>query len=280
MSTAKFTRAIVRQIPHSIREHSESYEDREDIGLFKHELIDVEKARQEHAVYAQTLRELGLDVIVMPADESLPDCPFVEDICVIVGKRALLTRPLTENRRLEADAVEKVLVDLGLEVHKIDDDEAILEGGNLFFTGQEFFVGLSRCSNLRGAEILSSTFPEYPVHTIPLEPPECHLKGVACMAAPGVIAVAESKWGIPAWKAIREKAKFPYEPLWVPDAELYESTCDVIYFNGNLLHCTSGRKEETVKAGEPRWFCLGAILLPMVVSSTIQLHHTVELGNI
>ncbi|XP_078608735.1 N(G),N(G)-dimethylarginine dimethylaminohydrolase 1-like [Branchiostoma floridae x Branchiostoma japonicum] len=254
MSSAIFgtyTRAIVRQIPDSIRDHSEAFEGRHRHGLPEHEEpIDLEKARQDHERYTQTLRDLGLDVTVVPADESTPDCTFVEDTCVVVGNKALLTRPALATRRNEVDTMEKVLEDLGLEVHRIRDKEAKLEGGDVIFTGHEFFVGKSVCSNLEGHEILADTFPEYPVYSVPLRPPKFHLKGVICMAAPGVMAVGESKWGQRAWKMVQKRAKFTYEPLWVPDKD---HTCGVIYFNGNLVHCTKEEGAESVKRFEDRF---------------------------
>ncbi|XP_078608732.1 N(G),N(G)-dimethylarginine dimethylaminohydrolase 1-like [Branchiostoma floridae x Branchiostoma japonicum] len=250
MSSAIFgtyTRAIVRQIPDSIRDHSECFEGRELDGLPLPDKIDLEKARREHERYTQTLRDLGLDVTVVPADESTPDCPFVEDTCVVVGNKALLTRPAGKARQNEIDAIGKVLEDLGLEVHRIRDKDATLEGGDVIFTGHEFFVGKSVCSNLEGHEILADTFPEYPVHSIPLRPPKFHLKGVICMAAPGVMAVGESKWGKRAWKMVQKKTKFTYEPLWLPDKVFEDHTCDVIYFNGNLIHCSVEKGAESVK---------------------------------
>ncbi|KAI8506465.1 N(G),N(G)-dimethylarginine dimethylaminohydrolase 1 [Branchiostoma belcheri] len=249
MSTAIFTRAIVRQIPDSIMDHSEAHVYNEEEGLSPGEPIDLELAREEHAVYTQTLRDLGLDVTVLPADESLPDCPFVEDICVIAGNRALLTRPFSETRRGEAAAVKKVLIDLGLEVHQVDDEEAILEGGNIVFTGHEFFVGDFPYFDINpGIEFMRKTFPEYPVHGIRLAEPEYHLKGVICMAAPGVMTVWENDWGFTAWKAIQEKSMFTYEPIWTPDSRIVDDhTCNVIYFNGNLIHCTEEEGPESVK---------------------------------
>ncbi|XP_066296746.1 N(G),N(G)-dimethylarginine dimethylaminohydrolase 1-like [Branchiostoma lanceolatum] len=238
-SFPKFTRALVRQVPDSIRDHSEGVkvydEDRWYQTLPKPEPIDVAKAREEHARYTQTLRDLGLDVIVLPADESTPDCPFVEDTCVVVGNRALITRPEGEPRRREVDCVENCLKELGLEVHRIHDEEATLEGGDVVFTGKEFFVGASVMSNKAGREILADTFPEYPVHAIPVAWPEFHLKGVACCAAPGVIALGKNKQGKKAWQTILKKSDFAYEPLWVPDGPV---AVDCIHVNGTVIHCS------------------------------------------
>lgn len=44
------------------------------------------------------LREIGLDVIELPPDESLPECAFVEDTAVLCNGIALITRPGASNR--------------------------------------------------------------------------------------------------------------------------------------------------------------------------------------
>ncbi|XP_078615904.1 N(G),N(G)-dimethylarginine dimethylaminohydrolase 1-like [Branchiostoma floridae x Branchiostoma japonicum] len=253
-SFPKFTRALVRQIPDSIRDQSEGVKVYQEDAFYqtlqKHEPIDVAKARKDHARYTQTLRDLGLDVTVLPADESTPDCPFVEDTCVVVGNRALVTRPEGEPRRRELDCVEKCLRDLGLEVHRIrDDDKATLEGGDVVFTGKEFFVGASEQSNKAGRKALAATFPEYPVHAIPVAWPEFHLKGVACCAAPGVIALGNNKWGKKAWQTIQRKSKFTYEPLWVPDGA---GAVDCIHVNGTVIHCTEKEGPNSMKVFEER----------------------------
>lgn len=45
----------------------------------------------------------------------------------------------------------------------INDPLATIEGGDVLFTGREFFVGLSKTTNLAGAKAVASAFPEYPV---------------------------------------------------------------------------------------------------------------------
>lgn len=46
-------------------------------------------------------REIGLKVYHIEADESLPDCVFVEDIAVVVGSKALITTSGYQCRRQE-----------------------------------------------------------------------------------------------------------------------------------------------------------------------------------
>lgn len=47
------------------------------------------------------LRDLGLDVIELPPDESLPECAFVEDTAVVCNGIALICRPGDPNRLKE-----------------------------------------------------------------------------------------------------------------------------------------------------------------------------------
>ena len=90
----KFTHAVVRGIPTSLA--------KEALRTDQLDVVDLEKAQKEHEVYVDVLREkLGLQVIQLPADESLPDCVFVEDAAVVCGDTALITRPGAQSRRNE-----------------------------------------------------------------------------------------------------------------------------------------------------------------------------------
>jgi len=44
---------------------------------------DYEKALEQHRAYIETLRQCGVDVTVLPADEAYPDSCFVEDAAVL-----------------------------------------------------------------------------------------------------------------------------------------------------------------------------------------------------
>lgn len=89
-----FTHAVVRGIPKSLVKEAQ----RTNNSLE----VDLAKAQREHEVYVEVLRQkLGLEVIELPADESLPDCVFVEDVAVVCGDTALITRPGAESRRKE-----------------------------------------------------------------------------------------------------------------------------------------------------------------------------------
>ena len=59
---------------------------------------DMQLARQQHEEYVNTLRECGVDVLVLDADDSHPDSVFVEDTAVLTDKVAIVTRPSPESR--------------------------------------------------------------------------------------------------------------------------------------------------------------------------------------
>lgn len=58
--------------------------------------IDPESARREHAAFVTALREAGVEVAALPADDELPDACFVSDVLLTLpragdaGGRAVL----------------------------------------------------------------------------------------------------------------------------------------------------------------------------------------------
>lgn len=52
---------------------------------------------------------------------------------------------------------------MDLALVEISDPNAKLEGGDVLFTGKEFFVGLSEFTNEAGARAVAAAFPEFPV---------------------------------------------------------------------------------------------------------------------
>jgi dimethylargininase len=88
MASLKYTHAVVCRIPLSFRTRGE---------------IELEEAKRQHEAYVRLLRELGLDVLELPPDESLPECVFVEDTAVVCNGIALITRPGAPTRTKEVN---------------------------------------------------------------------------------------------------------------------------------------------------------------------------------
>ncbi|XP_052318043.1 N(G),N(G)-dimethylarginine dimethylaminohydrolase 1 [Oncorhynchus keta] len=237
-----FTHAVVRAIPSSLA--------KEALRMNVSD-VDLEKAQREHEVYVGVLKQkLGLEVIELPADESLPDCVFVEDAAVVCGDTALITRPGAESRRKETATIRQTLKELGLNIVDMSDENATLDGGDVLFTGREFFVGLSKRTNQRGAEILADAFKDYAVSTVPVTD-GLHLKSFCSMGGPGLIVIGSSEPAQKALKIMQQMSDHRYDKLTVPD----DIAANTIYMNlpgkGHvLLHCTPEEFPESAKVFE------------------------------
>nr|KAF6276586.1 dimethylarginine dimethylaminohydrolase 2 [Myotis myotis] len=162
--------------------------------------LDLAKAQREHGVLGGKLRQrLGLQLLELPPEESLPLGPLLGDTAVIQGDTALITRPWSPARRPEVDGVRKALQDLGLRIVEMADENATLDGTDVLFTGREFFVGLSKWTNHRGAEIVADTFRDFAVSTVPVSSP-CHLRSFCGMGGPRTVVAGSSD---AAQKAVR-----------------------------------------------------------------------------
>lgn len=134
--------------------------------------IDVGRARAQHAIYVSTLEDLGLEVIRIGRDDSLPDSCFVEDTAVVHGAKALVSRPAKEARRRETEAVMSVLSQhLGV---RAAEEPATVEGGDVLHLEGRLVCGLTKRTNREGARQLSDWL-EVRVDTIE-DPSIMHLK--------------------------------------------------------------------------------------------------------
>ncbi|KAK8386746.1 hypothetical protein O3P69_017899 [Scylla paramamosain] len=238
MSPFRFTHAIVCRIPDSYKTGA--------LGVT--EPVDLAKARKQHEMYVAALREIGLDVIELPADEKHPDCVFVEDVAVVCNGTALLTRPGHPDRKNEIEYMRSILKnELELPVIEIEDKKATLDGGDVLFTGKEFFVGLSSRTNQAGACALASAFPEFPCTPIKVEK-SLHLKTVLTMAGPDVMCVGNTPDAQSILKRIEREATFRYQTVTVPDV----NAANVVFANGVLLHRSAEEYPASAKIFEEK----------------------------
>ncbi|XP_033127165.1 N(G),N(G)-dimethylarginine dimethylaminohydrolase 1-like [Anneissia japonica] len=221
-------------------------------------VVDIDHAKREHEKYILTLRKLKINLLELEADEEYPDCCFVEDIAVIHDGVALICKPKSPSRRGEVEVIKRVLShDLGQHLVNIKDENALIEGGNVLFTGKEFFVGISPRTNQAGALALAKAFPDYNVATIQIS--GCiHLKSLMSMAGPGIIAIGQSEEAKKALKQIVHKANHDYETVTLPDDE----AANCLYVNRTLIHCTEDEFPESYKIFEDRFADRVRIALP------------------
>ena len=177
--------------------------------------IDVELARQQHAAYRAALAACGAEVIVVAADEALPDCCFVEDTAVIAGDRALITRPGAPSRRAETTAIAEALR-AHVEV-VVMEEPATLDGGDCMRVGDTIYVGRSERTNAAGIARLAEVFGN--VVAIDMPAGVLHLKCVCSPLDDERILLADDS--IPA-------SLFDAEVVRVPAVETYAANAVAI----------------------------------------------------
>jgi dimethylargininase len=204
--------------------------------------IDVARARAQHAAYVGALRARFERVVELPADPRFPDCCFVEDTAVIVGARALVSRPGAPERRGEEVAVRPALEALGLACLAMS-APATLDGGDVLVLGDEIFVGRSRRTNAEGIAQLCAAFPERRVHEV-LVARGLHLKSSVTAVGERTIVVAT---GAEAVAAAIARALPEIRALFVPDVRV----ANALWLGDDLLHLSGypASREILARAG-------------------------------
>ena len=157
---------------------------------------DYEKALEQHRAYIETLRQCGVDVTVLPADEAYPDIePAVAEFY-----------PPDKIFHIKAPGT--------------------LEGGDVMMCGDTFYVGLSGRTNPEGVKQLANI----------LEPFGCKVVGVPLTEVlhlkTGVVYL-ENGVMLTAGEFCTKSAFEGYTKITVPKDEPYAANC--IWVNGKVI---------------------------------------------
>ena len=123
-------------------------------------LPDYEKALVQHAEYVKVLKECGLEVIVLEADEKYPDSTFVEDTALLTRECAIITNPGALSRRGEIVEIKNVLKAYYSNIEEVQEPGTV-EAGDIMMVGLHFYIGLSERTNEKGAEQVIEYLEKY-----------------------------------------------------------------------------------------------------------------------
>ena len=107
--------------------------------------IGFKRAIAQHQNYQETLKSLGVEVLVLPEEPQLPDAVFVEDAAVVLEECAIITRPGADSRKPETDPIARALAPYRI-LHPIQ-APGTLDGGDVLVVGKRIWVGLVTRSN-------------------------------------------------------------------------------------------------------------------------------------
>ncbi len=216
MSRIAITRAVSRALERCELTHMERRE------------IDLDLAREQHAAYAQALRDAGCEVRELSELPDFPDSVFVEDTVVVLDKIAVLTRPGAPSRRGEVDSMAKALEPLRARVRL--EAPATLDGGDVLCMGRVVHVGASARSNHEGIEQLRRLVAPfgYRVESVPLT--GClHLKTAVTQVSHDLLLInpdwVDAKY-FPDYRTIHVDPDEPFaaNAVWLGDRVLYSTS--------------------------------------------------------
>ena len=188
---------------------------------------DYTLALKQHDDYIAALKQCGVAVTVLPADERYPDSCFVEDPAVITRKCAIITNPGAPSRNGEKDeiidAVRKFFPEDKIEYIRFP---GTLEGGDVMMVGDHFYVGRSARTNEEGIRQFIEILEKHGLSgsEVPLEE-VLHLKtGVNYLENGNMLVSGEF---------VNKPDFAQYNRVEIPEEEAYAANC--IWVNGTVI---------------------------------------------
>jgi len=185
---------------------------------------DFDLALKQHAVYVQTLTDLGLDVTVMETEPGYPDCCFVEDTAVVCDEVAVIAPLGAPTRQGEQESMIPVLESFK-PLEKVL-PPALFEGGDVLQVGKKFYIGLTERTNQAGAEVLGAAVAKHGYEWHAMEcGPSLHFKTDVNYIGHNILLVSPFFADAPELKE--------YAKIVVEDDEAYCRNC--LHINGTTI---------------------------------------------
>lgn len=154
--------------------------------------IDFAKAQEQHEAYEACLVDLGVAVISMAVEATLPDAVFVEDPAVVLDEVAVITTMGSADRRAESSSLARALSPFRPLLRL--QGAVTLEGGDVLRAGHALFAGVSTRTNEAGARQLAAILQPYGYTVTPVDVRGClHLK-TACSNLGNNTILAKREW--------------------------------------------------------------------------------------
>ena len=214
MSVVSAEYAVVRPVP-------DSYDRCVRTGI---ERIGVALARRQHAEYCKALQRLGLELIWIEGDHTLPDSCFVEDTAVIFGEKAVICNMSTRSRAREVVEVAKVMEKLKQTCYI--KPPATIDGGDVLKIEGRVFVGLSARTNLHAIRQLREILENSNLEIVPVKVHNVlHLKSACTYLGNNYVILSKGCFDT---RILRD-----YKKIVVPRGEEYAADC--LSINGTVL---------------------------------------------
>lgn len=186
---------------------------------------DHDLALLQHSRYVEALKECGLEVEILEAEEQYPDSTFIEDVALLTKNCVIITNPDAESRRGETAGIKNVLGKYYSDIETVS-GPGYAEAGDIMMAGSHFYIGLSERTNLPGAKQIIKHLEKYGMSgsVVKLEK-VLHLKtGVAYLEHNNLVACGEF---------LSKKEFQEFNVLKIDDDESYAANC--VWINDRVL---------------------------------------------
>ncbi len=154
--------------------------------------IDLQLAFQQHEAYCRALRQMGVEVDVLPPEDAFPDSVFIEDNAMILDELAVTASMGTASRQDEPALLFPVLARYRRLV--AISPPATIEGGDVLRMGKRLYVGVSTRTNRAGVDAIRAIAEPLGYGVTPIEIRAClHLK-TACTSLDDETLLVNPAW--------------------------------------------------------------------------------------
>lgn len=182
-------------------------------------------AIKQHQEYIRALKNCGLQVLTLEADENFPDSTFVEDTALLTPNCAIITNPGAYSRKDEIIEIEKVIQKFYPHIERIEEPGTV-EAGDIMMVDNHFYIGLSDRTNEHGAQQTIDILNKYKMTGSKVRLDKIlHLKTGASYL---------EKNNLVASKEFLSKPEFQkFNLLKIDEDEFYAANC--VWINGTVL---------------------------------------------
>ncbi|WP_233434994.1 dimethylarginine dimethylaminohydrolase family protein [Mesobacillus jeotgali] len=154
---------------------------------FKDEGIHIEVALEQHNEFVNTLKNYGVEVILLPYHKKYPEQVFTRDIGFTLGQTIFVADMASEVRKGEENVLKQWLEDEEISYYNLLGDQ--IEGGDVVIDHNTVYVGLSNRTNQQAADHLQGLLPQLKVRAIPFKAEYLHLDCVFNVVSPEVALI-------------------------------------------------------------------------------------------
>jgi dimethylargininase len=186
---------------------------------------DYEKALLQHQNYIEALKQCGVQITLLDADEAFPDSTFVEDTALMTPHCAIITNPGADSRKGEVVQMKSVISQFRDHIEHIEAPGTV-EAGDIMMVGSHYYIGISARTNEVGAQQMIDILNRYDMTGSMVSLSEVlHLKtGMSYLENNHLIACGE----------FLTKAEMQqYTILAIDDDESYSANC--IWVNDTVI---------------------------------------------